>query len=68
MDIGKVGHMDPLDFSMKYKMSMPVVDKAMGILADEPYRFIAVSGKLGAGKDTIAPMLTRHFGIDIKVE
>lgn len=64
LNLGRVEHMDPLDFSMKYKVSMPLVDRVMGILADEPYRFIAVSGKLGAGKDTIAPMLTRHFGID----
>jgi cytidylate kinase len=59
---GSASLLSPLDFSMRYHTDADATASAMSTLRDKPYRFLAMSGHLGSGKDTVAPLLVRHFG------
>lgn len=48
----------------QYEISQEIVQKAIENLSKGTSQFIAISGKIGAGKDTIAPLLLNSYGID----
>ena len=47
-----------------YSVDEAVVEKALTNIANHEVLFLAVSGKIGAGKDTVAPLLVKTLGYE----
>lgn len=50
------------DFAARYDLDVALVEKAYGNLASGKAILLGVSGRLGAGKDTVAPLLMEKLG------
>ena len=52
----------PDEIALKYEVDLDLVEQAVANLEAKQAIFLTVSGKLGAGKDTIAPLITQALG------
>lgn len=50
--------------SENFDISLKTAETALHNLETDKSKFIAVSGKIGSGKDTIAPLVMKAFGVD----
>lgn len=50
------------EFSKKYGLSKSIVEESFQKLANNEVIFVAVSGKMGSGKDTVAPLILERLG------
>jgi len=51
-------------FSQEMDLDLNIVESAVENLQQKNNRFIAVSGKIGSGKDTVAPLVISSLGIN----